>query len=220
VRVRVGGGWREGRHGTWHVAAGRRVVRAGRQRRLRAKHGALRLVEPLRARERRRDDRRVAQLGGEAEGGRQAVGARLARVGAVERRNGGRVASKAGEEDLDLGRQAGLLAIARGAGRLRGGRLGQQRLQPQRRAALGLVRIDGLDELAERVQVQLARAVAIELGEHLLRLRHVDFHALLPEHLLQLLGVDVATPVGVEKAIIASDALIDVQHLERASGAR
>ena len=36
-----------------------------------------------------------AQLGGEAEGGRQAVGARLARVGAVERRKGGRVASTA-----------------------------------------------------------------------------------------------------------------------------
>ena len=193
-------------------------MRAGRQRRLRAQHGALRLVEPLRARERRRDDRRVAQLGGEAEGGRQAVGARLARVGAVERRKGGRVASKAGEEDLDLGRQASLLAIARGAGRLRGGRLGQQRLQSQRRAALGPAR--RLSELAERVQVQLARAVAIELGEHLLRLRHVDSHALPPEHLLQLLGVDVAAPVGVEKAIIAGDALIDVQHLERASGAR
>ena len=208
--VCVWGGWGEGRRGTWHVAAGRRVVRAGRQRRLRAQHGALRLVEPLRAREHRRDDRRVAQLGGEAEGGRQAVGARLARVGAVERRKGGRVASKAGEEDLDVGRQASLLPIARGTGRLRGGRLGQQRLQSQRRAALGLVRIDGLDELAERVQVQLARAVAIELGKHLLRLRQVDFHALPPERLLQLLGVDVAAPVGVEHAIFASDALIDV----------
>ena len=133
VRVWVCGEWSGG---TWHVAAGRRVVRAGRQRRLRAQHGALRLVEPLCACERRRDDRRVAQLGGEAEGGRQAVGARLARVGAVERRKGGRVASKAGDDE---GRQAALLAIARGAGRLRGGRLQQQRARRVRIAehALG-----------------------------------------------------------------------------------
>eukprot|EP00964_Phaeocystis_antarctica_P022167 scaffold12307_cov53-Phaeocystis_antarctica.AAC.2 len=112
VRVWVCGEWSGG---TWHVAAGRRVVRAGRLRCLRAQHGALRLVEPLCAGERRLDDRRVAQLGGEAEGGRQAVGARLARVGAVERRKGGRVASKAGDDE---GRQDALLAIDRGAGRL------------------------------------------------------------------------------------------------------
>ena len=42
-------------------------------------------------------------------------------------------------------------AIARGAGRLRGGRLGQQRLQSQRRAALGPAR--RLSEPPERVQV-------------------------------------------------------------------
>ena len=70
--------------GTWHVAAGRRVVRASRPRRLCAQHGALRLVEPLCARERRLDDRRVAQLDGEAEGGRQAIGARLARLSSRE----------------------------------------------------------------------------------------------------------------------------------------
>ena len=207
-----------GGRGTWHVAAGRRVVRAGRQRRLCAQHGALRLVELLCACERRLDDRRVAQLDGEAEGGRQAIGARLARVGAVERRKGGRVASKAGEEDLDVGGQASLLAIAHGAGRLRGGRLGQQRLQSQRRAALGPAR--RLGEPPERVQVQLARAVAVELGEHLLRLRRVDLHALPHEHPLQLCGVDVAASVGIEPAEIASEALIDVKHLERASGAR
>ena len=193
-------------------------MRVGRPRRLCAEHGALRLVEPLCACERRLDDRRVAQLDGEAEGGRQAIGARLARVGAVERRKGGRVASKAGEEDLDVGRQASLLAIARGTGRLRGGRLGQQRLQLQRRAALGPAR--RLGEPPERVQVQLARAIAVELGEHLLRLRRVDLHALILEHPLQLRGVDVAASVGVEPAEIASEALIDVQHLERASGAR
>ena len=99
-----------GGRGTWHVAVGRCVVRAGRQRRLCAQHGALRLLEPRCACERRLDDRRVAQLDGEAEGGRQAIGARLARVGAVERRKGGRVASKAGEEDLDVGRQASFVA--------------------------------------------------------------------------------------------------------------
>ena len=209
-----------GGRGTWHVAAGRRVVRAGRPRRLCAQHGALRLVEPLCACEHRLDDRRVAQLDGEAEGGRQAIGARLARVGAVERRKGGRVASKAGEEDLDVGRQASLLVIARGAGRLRGGRLGQQRLQLQRRAALGHSRLYGLSERQERVQIQLARAIAVELGEHLLRLRRVDLHALPHEHPLQLCGVDVAASVGIEPAEIASEALIDVKHLERASGAR
>ena len=203
---------------TWHVAAGRHVVRADCPRRLCAEHGALRLLEPLCPCERRLDDRRVAQLDGEAEGGRQAIGARLARVGAVERRKGGRVASEAGEEALDVGRQASLLAIARGAGRLRGGRLGQQRLQSQRRAALGPAR--RLDEPPERVQVQLARAVAVELGEHLLRLRRVDLHALSLEHLLQLCGVDVAASVGVEPAETAGEALIDAQHLERASGAR
>ena len=205
---------------TWHVAAGRRVVRADCPRRLCAEHGALRLVEPLCPCERRLDDRRVAQLDGEAEGGRQAIGARLARVGAVERRKGGRVASEAGEEALDVGGQASLLAIARGAGRLRGGRLGQQRLQSQRRAGLGHSRIYGLSEPPERVQVQLARAVAVELGEHLLRLRRVDLHAHLHEHLLQLCGVDVAASVGVEPAERVGEALTDAQHLERASGAR
>ena len=73
------------------------------------RRGALRLVEPLCACERRLDDRRVAQLDGEAEGGRQAIGARLARVGAVERRKGGRVAAKAGDDE---GRQAALLPSA------------------------------------------------------------------------------------------------------------
>ena len=91
---------------------------ACRPRRLCAQHGALRPVEPLCAREHRLDDRRVAQLDGEAKGGRQAVGARLARVGAVERRKGGRVASKAGDDE---GRQAALLASACAA-RRRGGR--------------------------------------------------------------------------------------------------
>ena len=111
-------------------------------------------------------------------------------------------------------------AIARGAGRLRGGCLGQQRLQLQRRAALGQGRIHGLGEPPERVQVQLARAIAVKLGEHLLRLRRVDLHAPPHEHPLQLCGVDVAASVGVEPAEIASEALTDVQHLERASGAR
>ena len=74
-----------------------------------------------------------------------------------------------------MSRQASLLVIARVTGRLRGGRLGQQRLQLQRRAALGPAR--RLSEPPERVQVQLARAIAVELGEHLLCLRRVDLEA-------------------------------------------
>jgi hypothetical protein len=67
-------------HGTWHVVACVRVVRFGRQRHLLTQYVNLLLVERLRACERRCDNRRVAQLGGEVEGWRQAARVRLARV--------------------------------------------------------------------------------------------------------------------------------------------
>ena len=109
-------------HSTWHVVACVRVVRFGRQRHLRTQFGNLPLVERLRAGERSCDDRRVAQLGGKVEGGRQAVGVRLASVRPIILQKGD-IASKAGEDE---GRRAVCFGTASCARRLRSWRLQQQ----------------------------------------------------------------------------------------------
>ena len=129
--------------GARHVARRGRVVRSGRRRRVCAQRVCVRRCEAARRRHHRCDHRGVAELHGEEERGRHAVLREPQAVGRVaERRDGGRVASEAGD---DGGRQALLAALALvlrlgvllGQQRVRGSRVADDAHGDERRVDVG-----------------------------------------------------------------------------------